>query len=293
MIIVQIGRGLGNSMYTYAAALALANHHKTDLKIDTSYLNSWPRFEKYGGLWELELSYLNITSKEATKKELRKHVFKTGFRPIDKLIRKRKLFEKNVHYFPSHGSIEEFYNLPDDIYLWGYMGNERFFNSIKDIIKKEFTLKEEHKKEIMPTLKEISSNNSVSLHVRRGDVLKLKNARVLDLEYYKKATDIIKKKVKNPVFYVFSDDIPWCKENLKLGVPLKFMENTRGRGYIVLELMRNCKNNILANSALSWWSGYLNLNKNAVIVAPKSFSHFKNPKVQIKDKIKDDGWIRI
>ncbi|MEM3091031.1 MAG: hypothetical protein QXU39_00005, partial [Candidatus Pacearchaeota archaeon] len=61
MIIVEIGRGLGNSMFVYAAGKALAKHHKTELKLDTSYLRSWPRLEKYGGAWYFELGRFNIS----------------------------------------------------------------------------------------------------------------------------------------------------------------------------------------------------------------------------------------
>ncbi len=289
MIIVEIGRGLGNSMFVYAAGKALAEHHKTELKLDTSYLKSWPRWEKYGGLWEVELSYLNISSKEATKEETRKFVFKTGFRPIDKLIRKYKLFEKNVHYFPSHGSIEEFYALPDNIYLWGYMGGEKFFKTVKKIIQKEFNLKEENKQKIKPLLEKISKENSVSIHVRRKDVLTLKNAYILSVDFYKEAVEIIKKKVKNPKFYVFSDDIEWCKKNF---ADIKNIEFTNGnKGYEIFELMKSCKHNILAVSALSWWAGYLNANPNKIVIAPRHFSHFKNAKIE-KDFFPKD-WIKL
>ena len=292
MIIVEIGRGLGNSMYVYAAAKALAEHHKTELKLDTSFLRSWPRWEKYGGLWEFELGYFNISSKEAINKEIRKHVFKRGFRPIDKVVRKYKLFDRNVVYFPSYGSLKDFFSILDNTYLRGYLGREKFFLSIKDQIIKEFTLKEEHKNEIKGLLNEIEKNNSVSLHVRRGDVLTLKDSHVLNLDYYKKALKIMKDGLKNPVFYVFSDDIKWCKENLtSLDKNLIFVDNAPDTGYHTLELMKNCKHNILANSALSWWAGYLNRNKNKIVVAPAKFVHFQHAIVD-EDTLPKE-WIKI
>jgi hypothetical protein len=91
-------------MYVYAAALALAKNHKTELKVDTSYLKSWPRWEKYGGLWEFELGHFNISAKEAKRREILRHVIKTGFRPIDRFLRKYKWFDRRVVDFPSHGS---------------------------------------------------------------------------------------------------------------------------------------------------------------------------------------------
>ena len=291
MIIVEIGRGLGNSLYVYAAGKALAKHYNTELKLDTSYLKSWPKFEKFGGEWEPELKRLNITSKEASNKEIRKFVLKTGFRPFDKIIKKYKLFESNVYRFGTFDAIENFWKLPDNIYLWGYFGDEKFFRGIKEEIKKEFTLKEEEKAKINPLLKKISKENSVSIHVRRGDLLTL-NMLVLDVDYYKKAVEMIKKKIKNPIFYVFSDDIKWCKENFKnFGKNFIFIEGNKG--WEDFELMRVCKHNVLANSALSWWAGYLNPNKKKIVICPSPFTHFvdsskKNPDTTLREWKKID-----
>src|SRR6266498_78616 len=239
MIILEIGRGLGNQMFEYAAARALAEHHKTELKLDLTYLKSWPRWEKHGGAWYFELGKFNISAKEASKKELRKHILKTRIRFIDKFLRKYRLFEKRVFYFPSNGSVKDFFNLPNNIYLWGYMGKEKFFKIIRGVIQKEFTLKKEYKEKIKPLVEKISKENSVSLHIRRGDILKLKEAYILPLEFYKKAIKIIKEKVKNPKFYIFSDDILWCKKNFKnLGFSMDFIEGNEG--YEDFELMRSC-----------------------------------------------------
>jgi len=79
-----------------AAAKALAEHHDTELKVDTSYLKSWPKFEKYGGEWEYSLGYFNTSAKIASGKDVSKHIFRTKFRPIDRLLRKYKIFDEKV-----------------------------------------------------------------------------------------------------------------------------------------------------------------------------------------------------
>ena len=276
MIIVEVGRGLGNSMYVYSAGRALAEHYKTDFKIDTSFLDAWPKNgDKFGGSWDVVIEKFNISANKATKEEVRNFIFRTGFRPLDRILYKFRLFEKNVVRYPTNGSIEEFFKIPNNTYLMGYFGEEKFFKKIKKIIQKEFTLKEEFKQNINRLLEEISSNNSVSIHVRRGDVLKLKNCHVLGVDYYKKAIEIIKKKIKNPVFYVFSDEIDWCKDNFKdLGVKLNFVQDYKD--YEDIELMKSCKNNILANSSFSWWGGYLNTNPKKIVIAPEKFTMFKD-----------------
>ncbi|MCH7850063.1 MAG: alpha-1,2-fucosyltransferase [Nanoarchaeota archaeon] len=289
MIIVEVGRGLGNSMYVYAAGRSLAEHYKTDFRIDTSYLDAWPRPNyKYGGSWDVVIEKFNISAKRANRKEYGRFLFRTGIRYIDRFLYKFKLLEKNVVRFPTSGKIEDFYKIPKDTYLIIYGGEDKFFKKIKKIIQKEFTLKEKFKKNISEDLKRISMENSVSIHVRHGDVLEIKNANVIGLEFYKPAIEMINKKVKNPVFYVFSDDIDWCKKNFKkLGVKIKFMEGNKD--YEDLELMKACKHNIITNSALSWWAGYLNTNTQKMVIAPKNFTHFKGAKSTILPR----EWIRI
>lgn len=290
MIIAEIGRGLGNSMYVYAAAKALAEHYKTKLKLDKTYLKAWPKPNyKFGGVWDLVIEKFNISAEIATRKETRKHIFRTYLRLVDKIIHKFKLFEKDVYRFPNEGSVQDFFKIPDNSYLIIYCGKEKFFKPVEKQIRKEFELKEEFKKPIQQKIKEISLKNSVSIHVRRGDVLKLKNYYALNVDYYKKAIDIIKKKVKNPRFYIFSDEIDWCKENFKkFGINMNFIEGQKD--YEDLELMKTCKHNILANSAFSWWAGYLNKNPKKIIIAPKKFSMFKNDN---SDPELPKNWIKI
>jgi hypothetical protein len=289
MIIIEIGRGLGNSMYVYAGGKVLAKHLGTELKLDTSYIDAWPKTSsKFGGEWDVVIEKFNISSKRATKKEVRKFLFRTGFRPLDRILFKLKLFERNVVKFSSSDSVENFYKIPDDTYLIAYLGQDKFFNQIKKLLQKEFTLKEEYKKNIEKEINKIKSENSVSIHVRRGDLLNLKNCHVLEKEYYRKAIELTKKKIKNPVFYVFSDGVEWCKKNFAdFGVELNFVQGHED--YEDFELMKSCKNNILANSSFSWWAGYLNSNPDKVVIAPEHFSMFKDIKTPDLPK----GWITV
>lgn len=290
MIIAEVGRGLGNGFFIYAAAKSLAEHHKTSLKIDSTFLETWPKIEKFGGDWEYTLGKFNISSPRATRKELRNFVLKPRFRLFDKIVRRYHLFEKNVFRFNGEDTTKKFFALPDNIYLRGYFGEERFFKSIKKLIRKEFSLKEKYKKKINPLLDQISKENSVSIHVRRGDLIRL-GALTMSNKYYLESVNIIKKNIKNPKFYVFSDEIDWCKKNLKLGVDLNFVEGHES--YEDFEIMKNCKHNILANSALSWWVGYLNQNKQKIVISPFPFG-FWLPKEgePIKDNVPKD-WVRV
>ena len=141
-------------------------------------------------------------------------------------------------------------------------------------------------------LAQIDKVNAVSLHVRRGDYLLAKNMSVLGvcgLDYYKKAIEYVAKNVKNPYFFLFSDDIPWVEENLKINYPYEIVDINNGKNsFYDLWLMKNCKHNIIANSSFSWWGAWLNENPNKIVVAPKKWMNtIKKVEVCPKD------WIRI
>lgn len=117
----------------------------------------------------------------------------------------------------------------------------------------------------------MSRENSVSVHIRRGDYLLRKHSKIhglCSLEYYLQAIQFIKSKSKDPVFYFFSDDIPWARENF-CNPSYKFVDcNSGSNSCLDLYLMSQCKHNIIANSTFSWWGAWLNRNKEKIVVAP-------------------------
>ncbi len=119
-------------------------------------------------------------------------------------------------------------------------------------------------------LNSIKNSNSVSLHVRRGDYLKIKNINVLDVDYYMKAVDYIKKNVEKPMFYIFSDDLDWCKNNLGFLNNCNYVDLTQTE-IDDLKLMSFCQHNIIANSSFSWWGAWLNQNPKKIVIAPKEW----------------------
>ena len=90
-------------------------------------------------------------------------------------------------------------------------------------------------------------------------------------------------------FFIFSDDIKWCKYNLNLNCNSVFVDNIKS-SVEELMLIKHCKHNIIANSTFSWWGAWLNENKNKIIIAPKywfkaKYSKHKSPAL--------DDWIKI
>jgi len=140
----------------------------------------------------------------------------------------------------------------------------------------------------------IKEKNSVSLHIRRGDYLTMQKAidtiGVCPLDYYDKAIREITRKIKNPTFFIFSDDINWVKENLKTNSPTIFVSGGKLKDYEELILMSKCKHNIIANSSFSWWGAWLNNNPNKIVIAPKKW--FKDTSKNTRDLI-PESWLKL
>jgi hypothetical protein len=113
-----------------------------------------------------------------------------------------------------------------------------------------------------------------------------------NLDYYNKAIKIIINKVENPIFFIFSDDINWCKENIKIkDHEIIYVDwNVGDNSYIDMQLMSTCKHNIMANSSFSWWSAWLNKNKDKIVISP--YKWFNSDDMDCSDLI-PESWIRI
>jgi hypothetical protein len=273
MITVKLKGGLGNQMFQYALGRALSLKHKVPLGLDIStYEIKDPRVARY-----YALDVFNITGNALSKIPLR----------------------YKLHNFFSYPGKEKYFNfdpailqLSDGAYLNGYWQSPKYFEGFKDIIKKDFTLKNFPASNIQTLAEEIKSQNSLCVHVRRGDYVGNKFHEVVDNEYYRKGLDRISTMTTIEKIYVFSDDINWCKENISFEIPTFFVEDEysgeKGEGHMYL--MSKCKNFIIANSSFSWWGAWLATYENKIVICPKQW--FGDASIDTSDLIPKE-WIRI
>ena len=291
VVIIRLNGGLGNQMFQYAAGRRLAHLHGVELKVDISGFESY-KLRKYAlGAFSRQENFATLEEIEALT------VRKQGF--IERLIAKamgRKpvavpsyVREKHFHFDP------EILSLPDHVYLDGYWQSEKYFADIEDIIQHEFTVKtpQEGKNRDLAAL--IASCDSVNLHIRRGDyVADPETSRVhgtCDLDYYYRCVEKLLATVKNPHFFIFSDDYGWAGENLKLPYPTTLVNhNGVDKDYEDLRLMSQCKHHIVANSSFSWWGAWLCSNPEKIVFVPSRW--FLDSSRDTKDLI-PDTWIRI
>ena len=124
------------------------------------------------------------------------------------------------------------------------------------------------------------------MHIRRTDYVTSNGYHpVQSIEYYKNALDIIG---GYESLYVFSDDINWCKSNLRFK-DMTFVQNSEDIDD--LWMMSLCKNNIIANSSFSWWGAWLNDNPNKKIISPKMW--FGEQTNLNSDDISPISWVKI
>jgi hypothetical protein len=128
------------------------------------------------------------------------------------------------------------------------------------------------------------------MHVRRGDYVTLKNAGefhgLCSVEYYHAALKSIDAKEGAEIF-MFSDDIEWCRQNLKFDLPVTYVNNAFHPVWDMY-LMSLCSHNIIANSSFSWWAAWLNTNPEKKVIAPEYW--FTGKKTQSLDLLLA-GWI--
>jgi hypothetical protein len=285
MIIVKLIGGLGNQFFQYALGRNLALRNKTELKLDISGFESY-KLHKY------VLHHFNIVENIATKEDIQrfKPTQRQFFSYVTYKISKLVLpwYQQKYISEPDFSYNSNIFRIKGNAYLDGYWQSEKYFAEQSKIILKEFSVKNKPDELNREMLAIIGSTNSVSLHIRRGDyVSNRKNTEthgVLGIDYYMRALNFMEEKVKNPQVFVFSDDIPWARENLKTDVPLHFIDhNGVERNYEDLRLMSNCKYHIIANSSFSWWGAWLGRFPDKQIYAPRNW--FKSSDNDTKDLI--------
>jgi hypothetical protein len=295
MICIQLIGGLGNQMFQYACGRSLAYRHKTALIFDTSHLK-----KKKGGITSrsYSLDIFNIQGAEISEAELKKtrpriyRIFNSlSIKLRHKGIQTSTYFIENK--FSYNAGIEK---TSGNCFLSGYWQSQRYFKVIESLIRQEFTFPNKLNRQNSDWLSEIKNSNSVSLHIRRTDFVNNISHDIhgfCSMDYYKEAIETMHGKVKNPVFFIFSDDIEWAKTNLVITSKCFFISgNTGSNSYIDMQLMSFCKHNIIANSSFSWWGAWLNSNADKIVTAPLKWFKEEILNSNTMDLI-PETWIRL
>lgn len=288
MVIVRLIGGLGNQLFQYAYALSLTGKGYR-VKLDISEFDT---YTLHGGF---SLGHYGEGIEIASDAEVNA-VTRVG--PLSTLVRKIQGKKSRRIIKESNFSFDEKMLMPEDNhYLVGYFQSEKYFRNFREELLSSLSL--EHKlsdysQRVYADI--IDSSVSVSVHIRRGDYVSDQSAYnthgVCSLEYYFAAIQYFEECYPEVDFYIFSDDIDWIKENLKVKrAQYITSEQTRFAGEDIY-LMSQCDHNIVANSSFSWWGAWLNDNSSKEVIAPQQW-YADSDMQRLSKTLVPDSWVRL
>ncbi|HCY73564.1 MAG TPA: alpha-1,2-fucosyltransferase [Rikenellaceae bacterium] len=298
MKIVNIMGGLGNQMFEYAFAISLQERFHEDVLIDTSHYGHL-FFKRYKGAnlhngFEIHNVFPNASLKEANPLQLMRVTWYMPNYLLSRIlrrllpIRKNEIIQTSADYFSHH---EEYYQIKGDAYYEGIWESAKNYIPIREKLQQVYAHGDPNE-ENARYIESMEAENSVGIHIRRGDYLFCPEFMgICDLNYYECAITEIQKYGQNYTYYIFSNDTRWCAEYI---IPLcknskvVLVSNNTGKDSVWdMFLMTHCKNLIIANSSFSWWGAFLN-KRGGTIIAPQKWVN--------RDAEYDiwlDNWIRL
>lgn len=272
MKIVKLKGGLGNQMFQYAYAMLLKKRTNEDVFLDFSAY----QFLYNDAVRVPRISKFNISLPSATEEEIfqicrLKHSgnsqslrYRIGVF-LESKINKQYFLEPSRAYIDPEKIIER-------SYFDGYWQSWRYVYEVKECVGMEFSPNYELSEKTKIVQDEIKKQDSVFIGVRRGDYRKeISHYGSFGSAYYERAMSYIDEYVKNPVYYVFSNDIEWCKNNIDWGKhQVCFREPCmQTDDFEELMLMASCKHAVIVNSSFHWWGATLIKNPNKIICCPE------------------------
>lgn len=327
MIVVQIHSGLGNQMFMYAAARALAARRHTDLYLDVDtdckegrdighYVGHSFQLDKFN----IRAGYLNrpqhaagegaagIGSYSGLKARLRNvtilrnAVRALRFTGVDLNAMMMRVSGEERRMFREErgdwGYKPEFLSLPDNTILRGCFFSHRYFDWMRDDIVKELSLRAPLSPQSKAVEEQVLASDAVSLHVRRGDVVTHPEYRswyegVVTEQYYRNAIAYFEERLRAPHFFVFSDDMAWARTHLAFTAKVTWVDhNGPEQGYEDLHLMSRCKHNVTTGfSSFSWWAAYLNRHPDKTVLRTRRMNALD--RLNHPEDFFPAGWIAI
>jgi hypothetical protein len=179
--------------------------------------------------------------------------------------------------------------------IQGYWQSFKYFESHQDVIRAECTFKRSPTGENARMIDEIEAVQSVAVHVRRGDYVTNPTFKEVhgtcSPDYYQRAQKHIVQHVKEPHFFIFTDDPEWVRKRVTFPGPATVVDHNLGNAdFEDLRLMTHCKHFIIANSSFSWWGAWLASNQDKIVIAPVKW--FRIDSFPCEDRIPRE-WIML
>jgi hypothetical protein len=294
-VIVQILGGLGNQMFQYALGRAISQRAGAPLLLDTNVIKHARQNTPRG--YELDIFKLRPTF--ATRADVsRYHSHGAGLAGKIAHRVRRRLGVSEITHQHKFGYQPEILDLRPPLYLAGVWQSYRYFAGIEDVLRRDFEFRDELPPAAADLAEAISRPGAVCLHVRRGDYTEPAHANSIGLsgiDYYRRGVARVREFVDQPAFFIFSDDLDWCRANFHwLGRAARFVEYAAPSGFKLhasdLQLMARAECFITANSTFSWWAAWLAGDRAKLVITPREW--FKDPRLSADDLV-PKHWERL
>jgi hypothetical protein len=266
MIAVFAQGGLGNQLFQYATARAVALRHGTTLVIDPSwYQEHVPKRTPRS----LGLTGCRIVARMAMPDEAIRFAGLRGplrsrlpvGRPWHPLRERQLNFQRRV------------LDAPEGSYLIGYWQSWRYFDSIRSVLLQETLPVAPLDGPDAELGAMMAGTDSIAVHVRRGDYVAVAATAayhgICAPSYYGQAVGALASGLRDPVAFVFTDDPSWVREHLRLPIRYEIVERHGPDAALAdLALMRQCRHFAIANSSYSWWGAWLGTHPRKRVAAP-------------------------
>jgi hypothetical protein len=271
IVAVNIIGGLGNQLFQYATARALADRLGAKLILDCS--------DQRDRKVELDRYHIRASILDSPSSVRKTHLRLPGKfggklseaaqRLLPSFI---KIDNQNFHSFQEQSWFqydERIEKLRGAVYLDGFWQSFRYFDGSLDSIREDLRLVAPPKPTNVKWQRRMTETASVCVHVRRGDyVWRAQTFGLCAVTYYKLAMEYLRSRQADAQFFLFSDDLAWCQQNLAADELIFVDANGPDSPVDDLELMRSCRHHIIANSSLSWWGAWLATSPAQIVVAP-------------------------
>lgn len=267
------------------AGLSLANRHRVPLCLNIRRqieVEGWDKSRLLGLLNELNLRF--ETSDE-----------NYDFTKVLGALRLNNIFGITQFYEEADAGFDPlFFELPKTSMIMGYFQSPRYFEPIREEARRMLDGAScEILKRFAVGLDSHNSENSVAVHVRRGDYLSGGFHVSCGKNYFVSAMDKMREEIFSPKFYVFTDDITWCRGNF-YGPDIS-ISSSGDSGDAILDfiLMSRCRHHIISSSTFSWWAAWMGESDGQIVVAPSIWSRRSPDNEYAQRELVSKSWIRL
>ncbi len=288
-IIVNMACGLANRMFQYSFYRYLL-HKGYDAKVDYFTTKTLAHEKVEWSRIFPDAAFDKASAAEILKLGGGKDIFS-------------KIFRKYLNRFTKVSEMSSAYSVykpekdNENRYILGVFQNAVVVESIEEELREAFQFKPFQDEQNIKLASKLQKENSVAIHVRKGNDYQSRiwYKNTCSSDYYKTAIDLIKKSVENPVFYVFTDNPEWVKDNIS-GFDYTIISHNPVAGWgshFDLHLMSLCKHNIISNSTYSWWGAFLNSNPDKTVIIPEIWFNPEATHDFSSVPLKCKGWIAL